>query len=123
MPEFRSGIRSALLAAILILADFRLEKLGKELAGKLPVFTHYAIFHFWGFNLPLYKSGILQLLKVLAHCGLCDGQLLVDVAEITSLLFGEEFQDGNAGWVSQSLGKPCQGLGLDAICFLFDHNQ
>ena len=73
MPKFRLDIRLVLLAAILVLADFRLEELGKELAGILPVFTHYTVFYFWGFNLPLYESGILQFLKMLAYCGLCYG--------------------------------------------------
>ena len=120
---FCFGMRLVLLAAILVLADFRLKELGKEFAGILPVFTHYAVFYFWGFNLPLYKSCILQFLKMLAHRGLCYGQFLMNVAEIASLLFGEEFHDGNTGRMSQSLGKPCQCFSLDTICFLFSHNQ
>ena len=97
MPKFRLDIRLVLLAAILVLADFRLEELCKEFLGILPVFTHYAVFYFWGFNLPLYKSCVLQFLKMLAHCGLCYGQFLMNVTEIAGLLFGEKFHDGNAG--------------------------
>ena len=119
----RLGIRLVLLAAILVLADFRLKELGKEFAGILPVFAHYAVFHLGSLYLPLYKSCILQFLKMLAHRGLCDGQFLMNVAEIASLLSGKEFHDGNAGRMSRSLGKPCQCFSLDTICFLFSHNQ
>ena len=100
MPKFRLDIRFVLLAAILVLADFRLEELGKEFAGILPVFTHYTVFYFGGFNLPLYKSRILQFLKMLAYRGLCYGQFLMNVAKIASLLFGKEFHDGNTGRMS-----------------------
>ena len=91
---------SFLLAAVLALTDFRLEELGKEFAGILPVFAHYAVFHLGSLYLPLYKSCILQFLKMLAYGRLSYWQFLMNVTEIASLLFGEEFHDGYASGMS-----------------------
>ena len=119
----RLGTRFVLLAAILVLPDFRPEELGKELAGMLPVFAHDAVFHFGGFNLPLYKSGILQFLQMLAYRGLCDGQFLMNVAKIASLLFGKELQDSNPCRMSHCFGKSSNLFLLCCVLFLFHFNS
>ncbi len=89
----------------------------------LPVFAVDTISHFWGFNGALYESGIFELLQMLAHGGLGDGQLIMNVTEIALLPAGEESEDLNPGGVSQRFGEAGYLLCLEAIVFLVVHGR
>ncbi len=89
----------------------------------LPVVAIDAISHLWGLDGALDESGILEFLQVLAHCGLGDGQLFVNVTEVAFLPIGKEGEDLNPCRVSQSFGKAGYLLRLEAIVFLDVHDR
>ena len=89
----------------------------------LPVVAVDAISHLWGFNGALYESSIFELLQMLAHGGLGNGQLIVNVTEIALLPAGEEGENLNSCGMSQSFGEAGYLLCLEAIVFLGIHGR
>lgn len=71
-------------------AEFFGEEVREQLAGILPVVTVDTVSHLGRFNGALDESRVFELLEMLAHGSLGDGQLVVDVAKVTFLLTGQE---------------------------------
>lgn len=111
---------SATAVAVL---DFFGEEIAEQFMCILPVVAVDAISHLWSFNGALYESGIFELLQMLAHGCLGDGQLIVNITEIALLPAGEEGEDLNPGGMSQSFGEAGYLLSLEAIVFLGIHGR
>jgi len=72
-------------------------------------------------DVALNQSGLLQRLEVLGDGGLCEGQLLHDLAAQARLPLGEGLEDGDAGGVPEGFRPFCQldafrGEGLGGCC-------
>ena len=118
LSALRHLLQVATAAAAL---DFIGEEIGEQLTGILPVVAVDAIPHLRRLDGALDETRVLEFPKVLAHCGLGDGQLFVDVTEVAFLPSGQELQNLNPRRMGEGFGKARYLFRLEALVFLFVH--
>ena len=117
-----SALRYLLLTATAVaVLDFLGEEIVEQLTGILPVVTVDTVSHLGRLDSAQDESRVFELLEMLAHGSLGDGQLVVDVAKVTFLLTGQELQYLNPCGVGEGFGEARYLLRLEAIVFLRIH--
>ena len=101
--------------------DFIGEEIGEQFTGILPVVAVDAIPHLRRLDGALDETRVLEFPEVLAHCGLGDGQLFVDVTEVAFLPPGKELQYLYPRRMGEGFGEARYLLRLEAIVFLCVH--